>query len=148
MSGESARGGSFLRALGVGCGVLVFLVLSLLGLSARLILAQADAAASACAGFLRDVRAEDHASALRRMSPSYQRDFDPAHLRDAVSRLSPLAEHASALLSSVESHDDARASVEGTLFGRSGATPVACELTERDGYWYIDVVVVEGAPLD
>lgn len=145
-----ARTPVWLRALGVGCGFVAFGGLCVLGLSTRMILAQADDAASACSGFFDDLRAEDHASALQRMDADYQRDFDAAHLREQAARIEPLEEHLSALFTSVETRDDGeRASVEGSLYGTTfGEVPAACELSQRDGYWYIDLVVVDGTALE
>ncbi len=139
----------WLRALGAGCGFVAFGGLCVLGLSTRMILAQGDDAADAATGFLADVREGDHASALQRMSADYQRDFDAAHLRTEVERIDPLEEHVTALLTSVESRDDGeRATVEGALYGPFGESNVAFELREDGGYWYIDLVVVDGTPLE
>jgi len=120
-----------------------------LGLSTRMILAQGDEAADAATGFLADVREDDYASALQRMSADYQRDFDATHLRTEVESIDPLEEHLTALLTSVESRDDGeRATVEGSLYGPFGEANVAFELREDGGYWYIDLVVVDGTPLE
>lgn len=146
--GELPRTSGWLRALGLGCGFVAFGGLCVVGLSTRMILAQGDDATSACSGFLSDVRADDHASARQRMSAEYQHDFDVPHLEQSVARLTTLDEHVGALLSSIESREDDRATVEGTLWGGFGDAPVACELSRRDGYWYIDLVVVDGRPLE
>lgn len=138
-----------MRALGVGCAFVAFGGLCVLGLSTRMLLAQADDATSACTGFLGDLRDDDYASALRRMDADYQSDFDTTHLQTEVARISALADHEGAVVTSVERHDEDRATVEGSLYGTSfGEAIVACELTEREGYWYIDLVVVDGAPLE
>lgn len=145
------RTSGWLRALGFGCGFVAFGGLCVLGLSTRMILAQVDDASSACSGFLADIRDDDHASALQRMDADYQRDFDAAHLRTEVEEIEPLREHVQSILTSVESRDDGddeSATVEGALYGTFGEAPVACELTERDGYWYIDLVVVDGVALE
>jgi hypothetical protein len=148
-SGSSPpRTSGWVRALGFGCGFVAFGGLCVLGLSTRMILAQADDASSACSGFLADLRDEDHASALQRMNADYQHDFDAAHLRTEVARIDALANHVQPLLTSVETHDDDSATVEGTLYGPFGEAPVACELSEREGYWYIDLVVADGRPLE
>jgi hypothetical protein len=135
------------RALGVGCGFLAFGGLCIVGLSGRMILAQADDASAAASGLLADVRDEDFASAHQRMSSDYQRDHDVAHLQAEVARIDALEEHVTVLLTSAESHDDGRATVEGSLYGPSGEAPIAFELSEEGGYWYIDLVVVDGTPL-
>lgn len=145
---ESSRPSGWLRALGIGCAFLAFGGLCVIGLSTRMILAQGDDAAAACSGFLGDVHSEDFASALQRMNADYQHDFDAAHLEHEVGEVEALDEHVSALLTSVESREDDRATVEGSLYGTFGEVPVACELSEREGYWYIDLVVVDGQPLE
>lgn len=146
MSSPNPR--SWLGTLGVGCGLVAFAAISLVGLSARVLLAQVDSAAGACAAFVRDVREGDHASARRRMSAEYQREFDDEHLRESAARIEPLTEQVSALVSSTERTDDSHVSVGGTLFGSFGTAPFACDLSEHAGYWYIDLVVVRGQPLE
>jgi hypothetical protein len=143
------RTSGWLRALGFGCGFVAFGGLCVLGLSTRMILAQVDDASSACSGFLADVRDDDHASALQRMSADYQHDFDAAHLAAEVARIDALENHVQPILTSVETQSDGEsATVEGTLYGSFGEAPIACELSQRDGYWYIDLVVVDGTPLE
>ena len=152
MSTKSSQGGrtsGWLRALGVGCGFVAFGGLCVLGLSTRMLLAQADDATSACTGFLGDLRDDDYASALRRMDADYQADFAATHLQSEVAEISSLRDHDYPVVSSVERHDEDGATVEGSLYGTSfGEAMFACELTEREGYWYIDLVVVDGAPLE
>ncbi|MBX7191583.1 MAG: hypothetical protein K1X94_05980 [Sandaracinaceae bacterium] len=143
------RTSGWLRALGIGCGFVAFGGLCVVGLSTRMILAQTSDAADACSGFLGDVRDDDHASALQRMDADYQHDLAAAHLRDEIARISPLESHVQAIITSVESRNEGDAStVEGSLYGSFGEVPVACELSQRDGYWYIDLVVVDGTPLE
>ena len=135
----------------MGCGFLAFGGVCLVGLSVRMLAAQADASASAASGFLQDVRDSDYASALRRMNATYQRDFDAARLEREVHALPALEEHVTAVLTAAESQDEvdghARATVEGSLLGSDGEVPIAFELTEDGGYWYVDLVVVDGRPL-
>lgn len=134
-----------------GCGFLAFGGICVVGLSVRMIAAQADPAANAAAGFLEDVRGDDYASALRRMNATYQRDFDAGRLQRELHDLPAIEEHVTAVLTAAESQDEvdghARATVGGSLFGTDGEVPVAFELTEDAGYWYIDLVVVDGHPL-
>ncbi len=150
-SPSSARpnGSGWMRALGFGCGFVAFGGLCIVGLSSRMIMAQANGAASAASGFLADVRDDDYASALQRMDASYQRDFDAAHLQGEVHRITALEEHVTALLTSTEAHDEGeRVTVEGSLYGPSGEVPVAFELAEDGGYWYVQLVVVDGTPIE
>lgn len=116
-----------------------------------MVAAQADPAANAVSGFLEDVRSDDYTSALRRMNATYQRDFDAARLERELNALPGLQEHVTSVLTAAESQDTvddhARATVEGALYGSEGEIPVAFELTEDAGYWYIDLVVVDGRPL-
>lgn len=143
------RASGWVRALGFGCGFLAFGGFCVVGLSARMIFAQAGDAAAAASGFLADVRADDWASAHQRMSATYQRDHDAAHLQAEASRIEPLGEHVTALLTSSEASDDGeRTTVEGSLYGPFGETPVAVQLSEDGGYWYVDLVVVDGRALE
>lgn len=116
-----------------------------------MVAAQADPAANAVSGFLEDVRGDDYTSALRRMNATYQRDFDAARLERELNALPGLQDHVTSVLTAAESQDavddHARATVEGALYGSEGEIPVAFELTEDAGYWYIDLVVVDGRPL-
>jgi len=83
------------------------------------------------------------------MDADYQEDFDATHLQSEVAEISALRDHDYPVVSSVERHDEDRATVEGSLYGTSfGEAMFACELTEREGYWYIDLVVVDGTPLE
>jgi hypothetical protein len=146
-SGPRASG--WLRALGLGCGFLAFGGFCIVGLSARMIVAQLSDATGAASGFLADVRAGDWASAHQRMSAAYQRDHDAAHLQREVARISPLHEHLTALLTSTESSDDGeRTTVEGALYGPFGEAAVAVQLSKDGGYWYVDLVVVDGRALE
>lgn len=150
-SSSSAPGGppNWLRAMGLGCGVVAFGGLCVLGLSAPMIFAQADDAAAAVTGFLADVRARDHRSALQRMGEDYQREHDAAALGEAIGRIDPLEDHVTAFVTTVERRDDdARATVEGLLYGPFGEAGFAFELHEQGGYWYIDLVVVDGRLLE
>jgi hypothetical protein len=146
---RAGRGSSgWVRALGLGCGFVAFGGLCVLGLSTRMLLAQADEATSACTGFLGDLRRDDFGSAFQRMGADYQADFDAAHLRALVGALGSLRDHDYPVVSSVDG-DDGRATVEGSLYGTSfGEALFACELSEREGYWYIDLVVVDGTALE
>ncbi len=139
------------RWLAFGCGFVAFGGVCVVGLSIRMLAAQADAAATAASGFLEDVRGDDYPSALRRMNATYQRDFDAARLERELHDLPAIEEHVTAVLTAAESQDEveghARATVEGSLLGATGEVPIAFELTEDAGYWYIDLVVVDGRPL-
>jgi hypothetical protein len=85
------------------------------------------------------------------MNATYQRDFDAARLERELHDLPAIEEHVTAVLTAAESQDEveghARATVEGSLLGATGEVPIAFELTEDAGYWYIDLVVVDGRPL-
>gem|GEM_PF-2423327 len=150
MSSQSSPS-AWTRWLAFGCGFLAFGGICVVGLSLRMVAAQADPAANAVSGFLEDVRGEDYTSALRRMNATYQRDFDAARLEREVHVLPGLQEHLTSVLTAVESQDafegHARATVEGALYGTDGEIPIAVELSEDAGYWYIDLVVVDGRPL-
>ena len=139
------------RWFAFGCGFLAFGGICVVGLSLRMVVAQADPAANAVSGFLQDVRGEDYTSALRRMNATYQRDFDAARLERELNALPGLQNHVTSVLTAAEAQDavddHARATVEGALYGSEGEIPVAFELTEDAGYWYIDLVVVDGRPL-
>lgn len=139
------------RWLAFGCGFLAFGGICVVGLSLRMLVAQADPAANAVSGFLEDIRGDDYTSALRRMNATYQRDFDTARLEREVRALPGLEAHLTSVLTAAESQDaldgHARATVEGALYGSEGEIPVAFELSEDAGYWYIDLVVVDGRPL-
>ena len=65
-----------------------------------------------------------------------------------IAALEALDAHTFALLTSAESVNEDRARVEGALYGASGETPIAFELSESGGYWYIDLVVVRGERLE
>lgn len=151
MSTPAPAPSSFTRWLAFGCGFVAFGGVCVLGLSIRMLAAQADPAASAAAGFLEDVRANDYPSALRRMNATYQRDLDAAQLERELGELPAIEAHVTAVLTAAESQaatdGHARATVEGSLFGADGEVPIAFELTEDAGYWYIDLVVVDGRPL-
>lgn len=144
---ERSRPSPVLRVLAVGCGVLAFGGLCIVGLSARLLLAQLDPAGDAAVAFLEDVRAADYASALRRMAPAYQREHDADHLRHEVEAIEPLTGHLRALVTSTETHDE-RVTVDAMLIGASGAVPISFEVIREGGYEYLDLVVVEGRLVD
>jgi len=66
-----------------------------------------------------------------------------------INRITALDEHVTALLTSTEAHDEGeRVTVEGSLYGPSGEVPVAFELSEDGGYWYVELVVVDGTPIE
>lgn len=141
------------RLLGIGCGFLGFSSFCLVGLSISAILALFSAPTDAATGFLGDVRDDDWAAARLRMSAEYQRGHSDAEVAANVARIPELETHAIAILTSYEDVDvdegaARRARVEGTLYGPDGEAPVAFELSEVSGYWYVDLVAVEGRRLE
>jgi hypothetical protein len=141
------------RFLSIGCGLLGFSGFCLVGLSVSAILALFSAPTDAASGFLGDVRADAWSTARSRMSADYQRDHTDGEVATNVSRIAELDTHAFAMLTSyedVEVDEGAapRARVEGTLYGPDGEAPVAFELSQVDGYWYVDLVAVEGRRLE
>ena len=118
------------------------------GLSLSAILAVFSPETDAASGFLADVRRDDWDSALARTSRDYQNHHTAGDLALHVAEISALDGHSLAFLASAEGVDESRARVEGSLYGSAGETPVAFELSEEGGYWYIDLVVVQGARLE
>jgi hypothetical protein len=118
------------------------------GLSLSAILAVFSPETDAASGFLADVRRDDWDSALARTSRDYQSHHTSADLASHVGAIGALDGHSLAFLTSAEGVEENRARVEGSLYGSGGETPVAFELSEEGGYWYIDLVVVQGARLE
>lgn len=137
-----------MRWLGIGCGFFAFAMFCGVGLSMSAILAVFSPETDAASGFLADVRGDDWASALARTSSDYQSHHTSADLSTHVAELSALDGHQFAFLTSAESVEEDRARVEGALYGAAGETPIAFELSRSGGYWYIDLVVVQGEPLE
>lgn len=141
------------RLLGIGCGFLGFASFCLVGLSISAIMALFADPTDAASGLLGDIRADDWSAARLRMSADYQRAHSDAEVARNVARIGALDTHAVAVLTSHEDVEVAegaapRARVEGTLYGPEGEVPVAFELSEVGGYWYVDLVAVEGRPLE
>lgn len=136
------------RLLGIGCGLLAFATFCGAGLSLSAILAVFSPETDAASGFLADVRRDDWDSALARTSRDYQSHHTSTDLASHVAEIGALDGHSLAFLTSAEGVDENRARVEGSLYGSGGETPVAFELSEEGGYWYIDLVVVRGARLE
>ena len=136
------------RWLGIGCGLVAFATFCGVGLSISAIAAVFSPETDAASGFLADVRRDDWASALARTSSEYQSHHTAADLMGRIAALEALDAHTFALLTSAESVDEQRARVEGALYGASGETPIAFELSASGGYWYIDLVVVRGERLE
>jgi hypothetical protein len=137
-----------MRWLGIGCGFLAFLVFAGVGLSLSAILALLAPETDAARGFLNDVRRDDWASALARTSSDYQSRHASADLASRVAELPAHDGHAVAFLTSAEEIDEGHSRVEGALYGSAGETPIAFELSQAGGYWYVDLVVVQGEPLE
>lgn len=137
-----------MRWLGIGCGFVAFAMFCGVGLSVSAILAVFSPETDAASGFLADVRNDDWASALARTSSEYQSHHSSADLASRVAALPSLEGHQFAFLTSAEEVDENRARVEGALYGAAGETPIAFELSESGGYWYIDLVVVRGERLE
>ncbi len=136
------------RILGIGCGFIAFGGFCLLGLSITTFTTMMSPAADAAESFLADVRNDDWSSALARMSSSYQASHSASQLESRVGQIPQLADHGFAFLTSHEDHEDDHVTIEGSLYGPDGEAPVAFEISEVNGYWYVDLVAVEGTPLD
>ncbi len=135
------------RILGIGCGFLLFGGLCIGGLSIPWVLARMSPATEAAEGFLSNVHDDAYTEALARMSADYQSSHTALQLQTDVETLPALADHTFAMLTSVETHDDGHVTVEGSLFGDDGESPVAFEISQVNDYWYVDLVAVAGAPL-
>ena len=135
------------RILGVGCGFLFFGGFCIAGLAIPWMLAASSPATDAASGFLADVHDHAWANALARMSSDYQSSHSAAQLQANVSTLDALDDHSFAMLTSVETHDDGHVTVEGSLYGSEGESPVAFEISDVSGYWYVDLVAVSGHAL-
>jgi hypothetical protein len=135
------------RILGIGCGLLLFGGLCIVGLSVPWLLARASPATEAAEGFLANVHDRAWAEALARMSADYQSTHTSAQLQANVEGIDALANHSVAVLTSVESHDDGHVTVEGSLYGDGGESPIAFEVSEVNEYWYVELVAVAGQPL-
>ena len=136
------------RFLGIGCGFIAFGGFCLLGLSITAVTTMFSPAADAAESFLADVRNDDYTSALARMSSTYQADHSAAQLESRVAGIHSLADHNFSFLASHEDHEDDRVTVEGSVYGPDGEAPVAFEVSQVNGYWYVDLVAVEGRPLE
>ncbi len=136
------------RLLGFGCGFIAFGGFCLLGLSITVLTTMLSPAADAAQSFLADVRADDYPSALARMSSSYQAGHNAAQLQSHVESIGPLHDHNFSFLTNHENHEGDRVTVEGSVYGPSGEAPIAFEVSEVNGYWYLDLVAVEGQPLE
>jgi hypothetical protein len=135
------------RILGIGCGFLLFGGLCIGGLAIPWLMARLSPATEAAEGFLANVQDDAYGEALARMSADYQSGHRSDQLQTNVESLPALANHTVAFLTSVESHDDGHVTVEGSLYGADGESPIAFEVSEVNDYWYIDLVAVAGQPL-
>lgn len=135
------------RILGIGCGFLLFGGLCIVGMSIPWMLARISPATEAAEGFLADVQDDAWANALARMNADYQSHHTSSQLQTNVQGIPELANHSVAWLTSVETHDDGHVTVEGSLYGDGGESPIAFEVSEVNDYWYVDLVAVEGRPL-
>lgn len=135
------------RVLGIGCGFLLFGGLCLAGLAVPWMLARVSPATEAAEGFLGDVHDGAYSQALARMNADYQSTHSAAQLQANVERIDALAHHSLATIGSIETHDDGHVTVEGSLYGDGGESPIAFELSEVNDYWYVDLVAVGGEPL-
>jgi hypothetical protein len=135
------------RILGIGCGFLLFGGFCIAGLGIPWLLARASPATEAAEGFLANVHDDAYAEALARMSADYQSTHSAAQLQTNVEGIPALANHSVAMITSVETHDDGHVTVEGSLYGDDGESPVAFEVSEVNAYWYVDLVAVAGRPL-
>jgi hypothetical protein len=135
------------RILGIGCGLFLFGGFCIGGLAIPWMMAASSPATDAASGFLADVHESAWSNALARMSSEYQSSHSASQLEANVRGIDALADHDLAVLTNVETHDDGHVTVEGSLYGTSGESPVAFEVTETNGYWYVDLVAVGGRPL-
>lgn len=133
-----------LRWAGLGCGLVALLATCATSIACYAIVPAP--ARDAAQGFLADVRASAWQSALQRMGADYQRDHDAAALQRAVEALPRLARHTGATLWNA-SIDEDEAVLDGALETPDGEVPIAIELERVDGYWYVEMVVVQGATL-
>ncbi|AKF04858.1 hypothetical protein [Sandaracinus amylolyticus] len=134
-----------LRIAGVGCGLLAFVATCATSVACYAVLPAP--ARDAAQGFLADVRASQWQSAVQRTSAAYQRDHDAARLQREVERLPRLARHTDATFMNA-TLDGETAVLDGVLVTPDGEVPIAVELEHDAGYWYVDLVVVQGAPLE
>lgn len=133
------------RIAGVGCGALSLVTMCATSIACYAIVPAP--ARDAAQGFLADVRASSWQSALQRTSAEYQRGHDAARLQQEVQRLPHLAQHTSATFLNA-TIDGETAVLDGTLATPDGDVPVGVELSEIEGYWYVDQLVVQGVPLE
>lgn len=118
-----------------------------MGLAIPWVLARTSPATEAAEGFLANVQDDAYTEALARMSADYQSHHTSRQLQTNVEGIPALANHTVAMLSSVETHDDGHVTVEGSLYGADGESPIAFEVSEVNDYWYVDLVAVSGSPL-
>ncbi len=133
------------RFLGIGCGVALLIGLCSTSLSCYVCVPMP--ARDAAQAFLEDIRQRDWAGAHQRTSAEYQSRHDAARLEQSVARIPRLDQHSGATFMNASFEDD-RATLDGTMSTPDGEIPVAAELVQVDGYWYVDQVVVEGVPLE
>jgi hypothetical protein len=136
---------------GIGCGAV--LLLGMCGASIATYVAIPARARDAAHGLLADVRASSWSSALQRTSPTYQRSHDARALEQAVRAMPRLAGHTGATFwnASFEREGDPpvdTAVLDGTIETPDGALPLAVELIDVEGYWYVEALVIEGRPLE
>lgn len=135
------------RILGIGCGFLLFGGLCIVGLGIPWMIARTSPATEAAEGFLANVHDGSYAEALARMSASYQSTHSSAQLQANVESIPALANHTIATIASIETHDDGHVTVDGSIYGPDGESPIAFEVSEVNDYWYVDLVAVAGQPL-
>lgn len=133
------------RVAGVGCGLLALLTMCVTSFACYAI-APAPAR-DAAHGFLADVRSSSWQSALQRTSADYQSHHDAARLEREVGRIPALAQHTSVTFMNATLEDDT-AVLDGTLRTADAEVPIGVELREIEGYWYVEQLVVQGAPLE
>jgi hypothetical protein len=136
------------RFLGIGCAFIAFGGFCLLGLSITTFTTMLSPATDAAESFLADVHNDDYTSALARMSSAYQAGHSATDLQTRVEQIPSLADHRFAFLTTHEDHEDDRVTVEGSVYGPDGEAPIAFEVSQVNGYWYVDLVAVEGQPLE
>ncbi len=135
-----------LKWIGIGCLVLAIVACCVASSCAGLIYQATSAPAEAAHAFLRDVRTGNDATALARMSGSYQSTHDLATFSASVSTVPSLRAHTDATLAS-RNIENSYATISGSLTTATGEIPVQIRLSSVSGSWYVDNVMVQGIAL-
>ena len=134
-----------MMGLGIGCGALL-LVAGICGGFALLMSSATSGPTGAANGFLADVRAGNHASALQRMTPGYQQTHPGSAFPASLSNHPVLTQQTDSSMTNVNISNNS-ATVAGTMTTPSGPIPIAFTMTHIGDYWYINSVIIQGVPL-